>query len=176
MRLFVAIEPPEEVKHELAQLCSGVPGANWVTPERMHLTLRFIGEVNGTLQRDLVSALGEVRGEPFRLRFKGVGHFGERRRAQLLWAGVEADDGLGLLQRRVESAVVRAGLAPEKRRFHPHLTLARLKGAPIERVTGFLSGHGLFASTPFEADAFVLFSSFLSHNGAIYRPEATYPL
>ncbi len=176
MRLFVAIEPPDQVKRELSQLCLGVPGAKWMTPERMHLTLRFVGEVDGTVQRDLASALAEVRGGPFTLRFKGVGQFGERRRAHVLWAGVEAGEGLGLLQRRVEAAVVRAGLEPERRRFHAHLTLARLKGAPIERVAAFLAGHGLFASSPFEADAFVLFSSFLSHNGAIYRPEAIYPL
>ncbi len=176
MRLFVAIDLPETIKSRLALLCAGVPGAKWVGPESCHLTLRFIGEVDGDVFRDTRLALAEVRAEAFELRLAGVGHFGQRRRVRQLWAGVEAEPALDSLQRRVESALTTIGLEPERRKFHPHVTLARLKDAPMERVGAFLADNSLFESESFPAEAFVLFSSFLSHSGAIHRAEATYPL
>ncbi len=83
---------------------------------------------------------------------------------------------LDQLQRRVEAGLAALGLEPERRKFHAHVTLARLKGAPSERVGAFLANHNLFASEPFAVDSFALFSSLLSRNGAVYRAEASYPL
>ncbi len=176
MRLFVAIVLPAEIKEQLDHLCAGVPGAKWVEPDNRHLTLRFIGEADGALFGDIQRALGEVRAEAFELRLKGVGKFGQRRRARQLWAGVEAGEPLGRLQRRIETALTAIGLAPEQRKFHAHVTLARLKDAPMGRVGAYLVNHGLFASESFAVASFVLCSSLLSHSGAIYRAEATYPL
>jgi 2'-5' RNA ligase len=176
VRLFVAIELPSEVKQQLALLAGGVPGARWVAAENLHLTLRFIGDADGGLFQDIGEALAEVEAAPFELRLKGVGRFGQRRRVRQLWAGVEAGPGLEQLQRRVEARLSALGLEPERRKFHAHVTLARLKDASVERVGGFLAGHDLFASAPFEVASFALISSHLSRNGASYRVEASYPL
>lgn len=175
MRLFVAIALPEDVTDALSALCSGVPGARWVPPENMHLTLRFIGEVDGGACDDIAEALAAVRGQPFDLTLTGVGHFESRRQPRALWAGLVRSEPLARLRESVESAVQRAGLAPEGRKFAPHVTLARLKDAPADRVQQFLAAHNLFRSRPFPVTGFTLFSSFLSKSGAIYRPEAEFP-
>ena len=176
MRLFVAIDLPQETKDEIGPLCAGVPGAKWVEPDNLHLTLRFIGEVDGGLFRDIGQALSEVKVEAFEMRLKGVGRFGQGKRVRQLWAGVEAGEALDQLRRRVEAALTGIGIEPERRKFHPHVTLARLKGAPVSRIGAFLGDHSLFATESIAVDSFVLYSSFLSRDGAIHRPEATYSL
>ncbi len=176
MRLFIALDLPPDIKDRLAALCSGVPGARWVPPETMHLTLRFVGEVNGHARDDLLEALTTVRTEPFDLTLEGVGHFETSRQPRALWAGVARNEALSRLRDSVEGAVQRAGLAAEGRKFMPHVTLARLKDAPGGRVQAFLANHSLFRSRSFPVTTFTLFSSFLSKNGAIYRPEAEFPL
>ncbi|HYM30425.1 MAG TPA: RNA 2',3'-cyclic phosphodiesterase [Candidatus Cybelea sp.] len=176
IRLFVAIALPEPVRQRLTMLCAGVPGARWAKPENMHLTLRFIGEVDGATFTDIMDALGHVSVPRFPLQIDGVGQFGEKRRADLLWAGVRPHELLLRLQGKVENALQRLGFDPDPRKFHAHVTLGRLKGTPIERVASFLSGNGGFYLPPFEVSEYVLFSSFLSHGGAIYRAEATYRL
>jgi 2'-5' RNA ligase len=89
---------------------------------------------------------------------------------------VEASDALLHLQRRVETAVVAAGLEPERRKFRPHVTLARLKDASVGSVVSYLSEHPLLDIPPFTVDRFVLYRSFLRREGSVYRPEAVYPL
>lgn len=175
MRLFVALDLPPGTRQQLALMAGGIPGAKWVAPERMHLTLRFIGEADGALFADICRALAEVEGAPFALRLKSVGRFGVRKRVNQVWAGVAPNEDLERLQRRLEGALNALGLEPEGRRYHPHVTLARLKGAPAERVAGFLADHSLFESESFAIDGFVLYSSLLSHSGAIYRAEAEFP-
>jgi 2'-5' RNA ligase len=176
LRLFVALDLPPELRQRLAMMAGGVPGAKWVAPERMHLTLRFIGEADGTLLTDVCRALAEVEGAPFELRLEGVGRFGVRKRVNQLWAGVAPNEDLQRLQRRLEGALTALGLEPEGRRYHPHVTLARLKAAPAQRVAGFLAEHSLFESESFAVEDFVLYSSLLAQSGAIYRAEAEFPL
>ncbi len=179
MRLFVAIPLPEDVRHDLARLCAGVPGARWTPVENLHLTLRFIGEADGGQFHDIAAALGAVDGTRFGLQLATVGQFGDRRRARVLWAGVRPNQALDRLQARIESAVRRAGMAPEPRKFHPHVTLARLqgaRGAQAGRVGRYLIDHGAYQSGPFTATDFVLFQSFLGQAGAIHQPEVTFPL
>ena len=94
----------------------------------------------------------------------------------MLWVGAERQERLLRLAAKVESAAVRAGLEPEGRKFIPHVTLARLKDVREAQVGPYLAQHALFRAGPFQVDRFVLFSSFLSKNGAIYTPEAEYPL
>jgi RNA 2',3'-cyclic 3'-phosphodiesterase len=175
-RLFVAIALPEDVRDRLGLLAGGVPGARWVDPENLHLTLRFIGEVDGGWAEDITAALGGVVARPFELALAGVGHWGTRERATAIWAGVEKNPGLSHLQSKVESALVRLGLEPEGRKFAPHVTLARLSGSPCGRVAKFIADHNLFRLPPFPVTAFTLFSSFLSRGGAIYTPEVEYAL
>lgn len=175
MRLFVAIDLPQDVKEALSALCAGVPGARWVPAENMHVTLRFIGEVNGTLRDDIIEALSGVRADGFDLEMQGVGHFETRRQPHALWVRVVRSEPLLRLRESVENAVQRAGLPPESRKFMPHVTLARLKEAPAGRVQGFMQEHNLFRSRAVPVTGFTLFSSFLSRSGAIYRPEAEFP-
>lgn len=176
IRLFVAIELPEAVKAELARLGGGVPGAKWVGPENLHLTLRFIGEVDEDAATDIAAALDHIRAPAFDLVLSGVGQFSSHRSPRVLWVGVEKNQSLVHLNGKVESALVRAGVAPERRRFSPHITLARLGKASKPRINSFVSTNAMFAAGPVHADSFVLFSSFLGRNGAIHRPEAVYPL
>ncbi len=176
MRLFVALELPYPVRERLAQLAGGVPGARWIDPEQMHLTLRFIGEVDGHTQDDIEAALASVTVPPFDVRIDGVGCFGSGRKARILWAGLAANDPLARLQSKVETAINRAGMEPEHRKFHPHVTLARLKQPDGKRLADFLSRNGELISEDLAMDHFTLFSSHLGNSGAVYRPEATFPL
>ena len=180
MRLFVALSLPDAIREDLSVLANGLPGARWVSPENMHLTLRFLGEVDGRDARDIDDALAAIRMPAFDLRIAGVGTFGEGRKLRALWAGVEANPVLTRLHDKVEQAVIRTGLPPEPRKFKPHVTLARFKanGAtpPGAKLHKYLADHALFKCAPFPVECFTLYSSFLSSSGAIYTPEAEYPL
>jgi 2'-5' RNA ligase len=175
IRLFVALQLPEAVREQLVALEGGVPGARWASEEQMHLTLRFIGEVDGNVANDIDDALAGIRAPAFTLELAGVGEFGGKT-PRALWAGVRSNEALLHLQRKVETALQRIGLPPESRKFSAHVTLARMKGAPQEKIVQFLTHHALFASEPFPVSDFVLFSSQLSHGGSIYHPERIYPL
>lgn len=175
-RLFVSIELPEDVKQSLCRICCDVPGARWLEPDQMHLTLRFVGEVDGVVFRDLMDSLGEVRAPGFDLAVRGVGHFPPRGEPRVLWAGIEKSEALVELRNRVEGAVVRVGVAPEGRKFSPHVTLARLKDTPGRAVGSYLAMHGLLRCDAVPVRAFHLFSSSLSAKRAVHRCEASYPL
>lgn len=180
MRLFVALSLPESVREDLSALANGLPGARWVPPENMHLTLRFLGEIDGRDARDVDDALAAIRVPGFDLRIAGVGTFGEGRKLRALWAGVESNPTLTRLRDKVEQAVIRVGLPPESRKFKPHVSLARFKTngttPPQEKLYKYLADHALFKCPAFPVESFTLYSSFLSSNGAIYTPEAEYPL
>ena len=176
MRLFVAVDLPEEVKRGLQLLCAGVSGAKWVEAEQIHLTLRFIGEVERTHLAEISDALGAVDAAAFTCALAGVGHFANGRRTHTLWAGLDPCPELLSLHDKVERALTRAGLAAERRKFQPHVTLARLKGAHHGRVGRFVADHNLYRSAPVAVDAFTLYSSHLARAGAIHSAEATYPL
>ena len=175
IRLFVALRIPEAVRDRLVALQGGVPGARWANSEQMHLTLRFIGEVDGNVAHDIDDALALIRAPSFTLELACVGEFGGKN-PRALWAGVRPNEALLHLQKKIETALQRIGLSPESRKFSAHVTLARMKGAPQEKIVQFLTHHALFASGPFDIDDFVLFSSHLSHGGSIYHPERVYPL
>jgi 2'-5' RNA ligase len=176
MRLFVALSLPESLRSRLSSLCNGLPGARWVTPENLHLTLRFIGEVDGHEAEDIDAALSGIRLPRFSVTLSGVGDFGDNKRLRSVWVGVESNELLERLQAKVEHAVQRAGRPPEQRKFKPHITLARFKSHPGGRLQDYFAEHALFHGPPFEVTDFTLYSSFLAHEGAIYSPEAVYPL
>jgi 2'-5' RNA ligase len=176
IRLFVAVSFPDDVRRSLASLCAGVPGARWANPDQFHLTLRFIGEVDGRVARAVYEELAGITMPAFELSLFGVGTFGDRRKAHTLWAGVRPNPALYRLQEKVDNAVLRAGLPPDRRKFAPHVTLARLNNAPFDRIGAFLSHHALYAAPGFTCDRFTLYSSFLSSSGAIYTPEQVYRL
>ena len=176
LRLFVAIELPEDLRLRLAALAGGVPNANWVPEENIHLTLRFIGEVDDATTEDIDEALSEIEAPAFTLTLTGVGQFGGGRGSRVLWAGIERNDRLLHLNAKIESALVRVGLEREQRKYSPHITLARLKKAPADRVGRFLAENGLFRAGPVPVDGFALMVSHLSRSGAIYDAASRYPL
>jgi RNA 2',3'-cyclic 3'-phosphodiesterase len=174
-RLFVALSIPDEIAAGLQRLQSGVPGARWSKREQLHLTLRFIGEVDGRDATAIDDALSLISDPPFPLELHAVGTFGGRDPREL-WGGVRASDALLHLQRKIETAIQRVGLPAETRKFTPHVTLARLKASPRGRVMDYLTDHALYASPPFEVREFLLYSSTLTSGGSIYTPEREYAL
>ena len=176
IRLFVAVELPEQVRDRLARISYNLAGARWLDGDAVHLTLRFIGEVDHDVAADIDDALLRVAAPAFQLCLAGVGHFGSRGRAAVLWIGVGASSALAQLQAKIESALVRTGLAPEGRKFHPHVTLARLRATPADRLAPILADLGALRLGPFTVEHFTLFSSMLGKDGAVYTPEARYPL
>ncbi len=176
IRLFVALELPDEVKERLSHLKGGVPGARWLPPEQLHLTLRFIGDVAEDVATDVQTELAHVKAEPFDFYLDGTGCFGEGRKARVLWAGLEASDELVHLRKKVEMAVEHAGLEPETRKFTPHVTLARLRHPKPAAMGDWLASNATFRAGPIRADRFTLFSSYLSSEGALHTPEESYPL
>jgi 2'-5' RNA ligase len=176
MRLFVALPLPEEVCDRLAMLANGLPGARWVARENLHLSLRFLGELDRDEAAEVDLALGRLRAPAFEMDLSGIGHFGDGRKLRALWAGVAPNPALMYLQERVEAALVGAGLAPEGRKFKPHVTLARFKHNPGPRLQGYLADHSLLRLGPIPVNDCRLYSSFLSSQVALYQVEASYPL
>jgi 2'-5' RNA ligase len=172
LRLFVGIALPPELKLRLSLLASGVPGARWVDPGNYHLTLRFIGEIDEGTASDVDAALLPIRAKPFAVTLAGVGRFGDR----MLWVGVEKSPPLVHLRDKVESALVRLGLAPETRRYAPHVSLARLRNASEGKLQEYLTEHALFRAEPFPVDKFSLVASYLTKAGSIYEDQADYGL
>jgi 2'-5' RNA ligase len=174
-RLFVAIRPPEAIRDLLIDAMDDSPEFRWQDDEQLHLTLRFVGEVDRRLADDLADSLTRIHAEPFAVRIKGVGRF-EQRSSGALWAGIEPREKLAALAAKVERACVLVGLDPERRAFHPHITLARWKGRRITEVQSFLERRGGLISEPFHVAAFTLFESRLSRHGAHYEAVADFPL
>ena len=169
LRLFVGLAIPGVLGPQLAALNGGIPGARWVVPENLHLSLRFIGEVDEGTAEDVDTALGQFHAEAPKVALAGVGCFESRGRAHTIWAGVRPEPSLLHLQRRVETQLQRAGLPPESRKFTPHVTLARMKQTPVEALAPFLANNGGFRAVPFRAEVFSLYQGFLSRNGATYQ-------
>lgn len=175
-RLFVGLALPPATRMHLSLLAGGIPNARWVSPENFHLTLRFIGEVPGHVADDIDQTLAGLSARGFALSLTGVGTFDKGGRLSSLWVGVERNPSLEHLQGKVERAVVRAGCEPERRRFLPHVTLARIERSPEEKVARFVQEHGTFRHGPVEVTSFVLFQSMLGKEQAHYVPEAEYAL
>jgi len=174
-RLFVAIRPPEEIRDLLIDAMDDSPEFRWQDEEQLHLTLRFVGEVDRAVAQDLADALAPIRADEFQLRISGVGRF-EQRSSGALWAGVEPKAPLAALAAKIERTCQQVGLAPERRAFHPHITIARWKGRRSREVGDFIERHGGLSSALFDVTQFSLFESRLSRHGAQYEEIATYAL
>jgi 2'-5' RNA ligase len=176
MRLFVALSLPDQVRWQLRLLCGGLPTTKWVPPENFHITLRFLGELDGREMDYVDAALAGIRAPSFTLQLSQVGHFASGGRVKAIWAGVDKEPALHHLQDKVESAVVRAGMAPEGQNFRPHVTLARPKDPPPHKLQQYLAMNNLFRSEPFEVTQFTLFSSHLGGETPVYYAERSYDL
>jgi len=176
MRLFVALPLPMELRTRLSWMTGGLQGARWVPPENYHITLRFIGELAGYQAEEVDHALAGLRAPGFTLQLAGVGTFEKAGRVNALWVGVERNAALDHLQAKVETALQRAGLERERRRYQPHVTLARLDGVPESKVAAWVQGHNLFRSDPVLVEHFTLFRSRLGKEQAVYEAEVEYQL
>ena len=176
IRLFAAIAIPPEIGEGLTRRQQGLPGAKWRPAEAFHITLRFVGEVKETAAEDLDAELAAISGPALTLTLSGVGAFGEGEDIHSVWAGVEETAPLTRLAARCESAARRAGLAPDRRAWKPHVTLAYLRRPDPARVAAWIQGHNLLKSPPFRVTRFGLYSSWLGDAGSSYRLEREYPL
>ncbi len=175
-RLFIAVDLPDTIKKNLGSMFFGIPGARWVSIDQMHLTVRFIGDVDGALFLDIKNVLEEVNIQPFNIQLKGMGHFPPRGAPRVIWVGLEKSEHLQRLRKKIDGTLLKVGVTPEKRKFSPHITLARLKNTPPQKVANFLSGNGLFSQDPFQVEDFKIYSSILTPKGAIHEVEKVYPL
>jgi len=174
-RLFTAVEIPPEAGRMLAMLRGGLPGARWVDPDNYHLTLRFIGDIDDVLAREITHLLEGVRRREFELRLDGLNSFGGRKPRAIV-ASVDADPQLFELQAEHERLMQRVGLEPEGRKYTPHVTLARLRDSSSRQVADYLATRHLLHARPFPVSRFVLYSSRASVGGGPYLVEAAYPL
>jgi len=174
-RLFTGLEIPTGVAQSLAMMRGGLPGARWIDPENYHLTLRFIGDIDDSLARDIAAMLGRVQREPFELRLDGLSSFGGRKPRAVV-AAVPPITALMDLQAEQERLLQRLGLEPEGRKYTPHVTLARLRDSSSWQVADYLTARAHYRSSSFGVSRFVLFSSRSSVGGGPYVVEAAYPL
>jgi 2'-5' RNA ligase len=175
-RLFTGLEVPPDIAFLLSLKRGGLTGARWIDPENYHITLRFIGDVDGQTADEIADSLDRLANSMrFTLRLTHLGSFGgDKPRA--LFAGVEPSEALNRLQAAQERVLQRAGLAPEGRKFVPHVTLARLRGTSAEELARFIAEAGRFEPLTLPVGRFVLYSSKDSVGGGPYVVEQSYPL
>ncbi|WP_306117146.1 MULTISPECIES: RNA 2',3'-cyclic phosphodiesterase [unclassified Roseitalea] len=174
-RLFAALEIPHHAATTMSMLRGGLSGARWIDMESYHLTLRFIGDIEHHMADEIAHALERVHRRQFMLGFSGLGAFGGKK-PHSLFAVPTASPDLFELQAEIARICRRLGLAPDPRKFTPHVTLARLRGTSPAAVANYISIRGGFYVPPFKIDRFVLMSSRDSVGGGPYIAEQTYPL
>ena len=174
-RLFTGLEIPPDVALNLSLIRGGLPGARWIDPENYHVTLRFIGDVEGHVADEVANALDRVHRPSFSLTLSGVGAFGQKK-PHAVWAGVAPSHDLNALQAEIERICQRLGVPTDPRKFTPHVTLARLRNSSPLEVAHYLSARGNFAAMPFRVGRFVLMSSRDSVGGGPYVVEEAWPL
>jgi 2'-5' RNA ligase len=173
-RIFTGLEIPPAVAADLAFLRGGMVGARWIDPENYHITLRFIGDVDQPVAEEIALELARIRRRPFEVIVEGLDFFGGDKPRSII-AKVRPGPALVDLQGEQERIVRRVGLAPETRKFVPHVTLARLRAAPPLAVADYMNTSGFFPPRGFTAERFVLYSARASVGGGPYLVEADYP-
>lgn len=179
IRLFVGIELPETVKDQLLSFAGGLAGASWRTRERLHITLRFIGNVDEQTAEDIAQELRYMRFPAFHLRCKELGCFDIGGTPHHLWAGLDNTKVLQELHDKIDTAVKRAGGGNQSSfKFTPHVTLAKLNGTSMQEVYEFIAAHNLYPSDSFLAESVTLFASRARENGEgkYYIPLQRFPL
>ncbi len=174
-RLFTAVEIPRNAAMSLSLLRGGLPGARWIDVENYHITLRFIGDVDGRMADEIVNRLDHIQRLEFPLQLSGVGSFGSKK-PHSIWAGISPNHEVQALHGEIERICQRLGLAPDPRKYTPHITLARLRSARLEDVIHYLSAHGNFQTAPFLATRFVLMSARDGVGGGPYVTEEVFEL
>lgn len=174
-RLFVALRPPTAMRARLLTMMGGVAHARWQRDDQLHLTLRFIGEVDRHAGADIAAALGAIHHRRFELALDRFGEFDRKGRIDSLWLGVTPHDAVTALHNKIEQALVRVGITPEKRAFLPHITIARF-GRHAGPRDGFIEYRGDISGERYEMTEFCLYESELGHDGAAYTIVERYAL
>jgi len=176
IRLFAALAIPFEIGEGLVRHQTGIEGARWRPLEALHITLRFFGEIPENQAEDLDLELSRVQGAPIELTLAGAGAFGEGDKIDAVWAGVAESPALRVLAGRCESAARRAGLKPDTRNYHPHVTLAYLRRPDPGQAAAWIQANNLLQSPGFRVGSFGLYSSVQTSEGSRYEAERIYPL
>jgi 2'-5' RNA ligase len=175
-RLFTGLEIPADVAFALSLKRGGLQGARWIDPENYHITLRFIGDVDGQTANEVIDGLDRLaNSEAFAVRIDHLAAFGGDKPRALI-AGLENNAALMHLQSAQERVLQRLGLPAESRKFTPHVTLARLRGTSPADLARYIAEAGRFTALEFPVRRFVLFSSRDSVGGGPYLVEQAYPL
>jgi len=176
-RLFVAIELPRPVRDQLRLLCHGLPDTRWASPDQMHLTVRFIGEVGEDERMEIEDALSTVHAPSFELMLMGAGHMPPRGRPTSVFTGADGGEGLDTLHHLIGRALTQVGIVPETRRYMPHVTLGRLQTATsAKKLAGYMKQYSSFQIKPFKVASFSLFESKIGSQGAKHKLLKHYAL
>jgi RNA 2',3'-cyclic 3'-phosphodiesterase len=174
-RLFIGIDPPDEIKSALLNVQGGISSARWQNEDQLHITLRFIGAVDRRAANDIASHLLSINHPRFEIAFQGVGTFDRRGTIHTLYAGVAPTDHLHILHKKIDHLLVQLGLPADTHTYVPHLTLARLNQSS-GTLAHFLLDHGALSTPPFLVNDFCLYESQLTRDGARYTIIQRYPL
>ena len=169
-RLFIAIPLPERIRVAIAdRLHESVKVYHWMPPKNLHLTFKFIGAVDSSLEALIKATLADINTTPFTLPIEGIGSFTARQRPTVLWIGVgTGHPQLFSLQKSLEDRLLAVGIEVAKRLYHPHITVAYCKQAAPETIRQFIKRHRDFATEPFRVDGYALYSSILTSEGPLY--------
>jgi 2'-5' RNA ligase len=171
-RLFVGLELPASCRAALSAIDPQLTGLRWLPEEQFHLTLSFLGEVGASVEDQLREALGKVRMAPFFLPLRGIGIFDSGRRASVIWVGVgQGHPHLFALHRRIQDAILAAGLEPSLQAFHPHVTIGRANGVSRDALRPLIRLHAETEFGLIQVTGFALFSSVLTAEGATHKVE-----
>ncbi|MGW8194771.1 MAG: RNA 2',3'-cyclic phosphodiesterase [Desulforhopalus sp.] len=176
IRLFVAIDIPQPICRNLKGMGGSIPQARAVAEDQLHLTLKFIGEIEYSRFLDIREALAGIDLPQFPLYLKGVGTFPPRGTPRVLWVGAEPANNITILRNSIERTLAEIGIARSKKKFTPHITIARLKDSPVRQLQQFLAGNAFLKTAEFTIVSFNLYSSKLTPKGAVHTLEAAYPL
>ncbi|MDH5654753.1 MAG: RNA 2',3'-cyclic phosphodiesterase [Spirochaetia bacterium] len=171
MRLFTAISIPVSIQEEIGNICYGIPNARWVKKEQLHITLCFIGEMEQHQLPSLTEVLSDVSFKSFNLNLKGIGQFLTAKDLNTIWLGVKDSDELTELQSRVSKKLKSIGINPDKKKYSPHVTLARIKKATGGRIREYMEEFSQFQTEIFPVHSFNLFSSSLYPGGPVHTLE-----
>ena len=171
MRLFTAIQLPENICDSIENISHGIPGVRWTKRENIHITLSFIGDVEQNKLSLIKDILSEIHFDSFDLELSGVGQFLTMRSINTIWLGVKNPERITMLQTLIVKGLKKAGFETEKNKYIPHLTLARLKHVSINKIQEYMEEFSLFQSDPFRVNEFFLYSSKLYPDGPVHTVE-----
>ena len=175
-RLFIALDLPEDIRLQVFGMGTSLGRTRPVPLEQIHLTLKFIGDVDGATALDIRDSLATISHFVGNISLKAPGVFPPRGNPRVLWVGIEPQDQVRRLHRKIENCLQAIGVEREKRKFTPHITLARFGDKGVKHLAEFLAGNSFFSSPLFMPETFTLYASQLTPKGAIHTPIKSYVL